>query len=528
MSQADDLTGLVIAGKYELLRLIGWGGMGVIYEARASATLKRCAVKLLLKAELAGDPEVLRRFFREARASGVIQSEHVVAAFDSGIDQTGWPYYVMEYLVGEDLRETLTSLGPLSQTAATKIAFQAALGLAKAHELGIVHRDVKPANLFLVVSDDGEIKVKVLDFGVAKVKMEVFQETTLSVTRTGSILGTPLYMSPEQVRRASSIDASADVWSLGVLLFECLTGEMPWGAVDGFGELIAAILTNEVPMVQNLAPWVKPELAEIVHRAMSRDLAYRYRTAAELCDALRALLPSGARLLQMEIGPPPDSERRTIAPRLSLADTVMWQPTTRPSIPTRPVEGTARRNAIRVATTTAIIASVGATLVWQTAKRTPNANLPATMIQPASSAVPPEKNSQYWLEVEPRDAQVTIDGKMAPVVDGKTRVEGITGATYLIRVSHSGNSAEKRITLTPEGLLPSRIELPPAAKPPDGEATEKDPPRKKQPEKPGDRALRPDPRGSASAGAPAGGTTSEEAPSTIDSAALPSLSPVFK
>ncbi|HEX3851992.1 MAG TPA: serine/threonine-protein kinase, partial [Polyangiaceae bacterium] len=441
--------------KYELLRLLGSGGMGAVYEARVLSTLKLCAVKLLLKAELAGDAEVLRRFFREARACGLIQSQHVVTAFDSGIDQTGWPYYVMEYLVGEDLQETMNSLGPLSQSAATKIVFQAALGLAKAHELDIVHRDVKPANLFLVAADDGEIRVKVLDFGVAKVKMEVFHETTLSVTRTGSILGTPLYMSPEQVRRASSIDASADVWSLGVLLFECLTGHLPWGPVDGFGELIAAILTNQLPMVQDLAPWVRPELAEIVHRAISRDLSYRFRTAGELCDALKALLPNGARLTQMEIGPPPDSERHAVAPRLSLADTVMLQP----SAPARSVRGGARRNLIRAATAIVLIASTVGTVAWQAARRSHLVDPTLARIPHLPSATQPPPNTRFALEILPNDAQVTIDGVAVPIVDGKAYLEGTLGATRVVRVSQAGNSIERQVALTAGGPLPARIEL---------------------------------------------------------------------
>ncbi|HEY5372877.1 MAG TPA: serine/threonine-protein kinase [Polyangiaceae bacterium] len=510
MSSADDLTGIVIAEKYELLRLLGSGGMGAVYEARVLSTLKQCAVKLLLKAELAGDAEVLRRFFREARACGLIQSQHVVTAFDSGIDQTGWPYYVMEYLVGEDLQETLNSLGPLSQTAATKIVFQAALGLAKAHELDIVHRDVKPANLFLVVADDGEIRVKVLDFGVAKVKMEVFHETTLSVTRTGSILGTPLYMSPEQVRRASSIDASADVWSLGVLLFECLTGQLPWGPIDGFGELIAAILTNQLPMVQDLAPWVRPELAEIVQRAISRDLSYRFRTAGELCDALKALLPNGARLTQMEIGPPPDSERRAVAPRLSLADTVMLQPST----PAGSVRGTARVRVIRGGTAILLIASTVGTVMWQFAGRT-HLNTPPLdhTTQTASATQSPPKPARFALEILPNDAQVTIDGVAAPIVEGKAYLEGTLGATRVVRVSRAGNSIERQVALTAGGPLPERIELVAAAAPP---------------VRPKKGINRPPVSASLKAPEPAAEPAPSAAPpASADSSALPPLSPVF-
>jgi serine/threonine protein kinase len=254
LSSSRDLTGALIANKYELLRLIGRGGMGAVYEARNVATLKRCAVKVLLSPELAGDAEVVKRFFREAKASGLIESEHVVAAFDSGIDAADHVYYVMECLHGEDLEQTLGRLGSLNPQAAIKIVLQAAKGLMSAHALDIVHRDVKPANLFLALGPGDEVKVKILDFGVAKVKMEMFNESASSLTHSGSLLGTPLYMSPDQLRRASAIDASADVWSLGVVLFECLTGDLPWGDCDGIGELVTAILTLRLPLIQDQAP----------------------------------------------------------------------------------------------------------------------------------------------------------------------------------------------------------------------------------------------------------------------------------
>lgn len=471
----DDLTGTVIAGKYELLRLIGRGGMGAVYEGSALATLKRCAVKLLLTPELAGDDQVLKRFFREARASGIIQSQHVVTAFDSGVDLAGHPFYVMEYLVGEDLEQALSRLGPLNPTAVTKIAFQAALGLAKAHELGIVHRDVKPANLFLAASDDGEIKVKVLDFGVAKVKMELFNETSPSNTHAGSILGTPLYMSPEQMMRASAIDASADVWSLGVVLFECLTGTLPWGDVDGFGELVAAILATDLPLLQDRAPWVKPELAELTHRAISRDIGHRFPSAGELRDALKALLPDGPRLSQAEIGPPAEAERRSIAPRLSLADTVMLRPTFRPksSEDAARTKGARRFNGASVAlAATALALGTGA---WKFARQA-RVDAPATAgwpIQVASatpvvSSTPGPVPARFQLEVAPAGAAVSVDGVPTSARDGKVELVGQLGATHSVRLTVSGQTVEERVAITAEGLIPPRIALvlaPPSGRP---------------------------------------------------------------
>src|SRR5262245_41262119 len=160
----------IVAQKYELVREIGRGGMGAIWEARNQTTLKRCAVKLLQSTEVASNQEMVKRFFREAQASSVVESEHVVSVFDSGFDvETGHPYLVMEMLSGEDLEHVLKRHGALDPHAAAKIALQAATGLAKAHAQGVVHRDIKPGNLFLSQRDSGELLVKILDFGIAKV-----------------------------------------------------------------------------------------------------------------------------------------------------------------------------------------------------------------------------------------------------------------------------------------------------------------------------------------------------------------------
>jgi serine/threonine protein kinase len=312
----------IVAGRYQLVSLLGRGGMGAVYEARHLRTRKRCAVKLLRAPELSGDGEIVRRFFREARAAGLIECEHVVSALDSGVDESGQAYYVMEYLSGEDLSQALDRLGLLTTSAAIKVAAQAARGLASAHALQIVHRDIKPANLFLAQSLRDEIKVKILDFGVAKVKMEVFEESAGTLTQSGSLVGTLQYMSPAQLRRASTTDETADLWSLGILLYECTTGESPWGEADSIGELVTAILTRPVPSVQERAPWAPARLARIIQRATAQGSQDRFASAKELCDELCALVDGDTTLRASDLVAPSTHERSRRAEPLEVADTV--------------------------------------------------------------------------------------------------------------------------------------------------------------------------------------------------------------
>lgn len=472
MSPVDDLTSEVIGEKYELVRQLGRGGMGAVYEARHVGTLKRCAVKLLLKAELAADAEVHKRFFREARASGLIESEHVVAAYDSGIDALGRVYYVMECLQGEDLAQRLQR-GPLRPSAAIKLALQASTGLASAHALGVVHRDIKPANLFLAAQSNHDLKVKILDFGVAKVKMEVFGESADSYTRGGSLLGTPQYMSPEQMKRASAINESADVWSLGVVMYECLTGKLPWGNVESIGELLAAILTAEVPSAQDQAPWVQPELAAIVSRALSRDLGHRLQNAAELRNALLALT-SDVRLTARDLEPLSDEERSNVAPRIALADTVPIGESSS-NLPvvtsTRAIHAPPRkRSLVAVALAAAAVTTAAA---W--ALRPPPQGVVA-QARPVESPSPvevaatpptvtplpsvPVPTQRLPLRITPRGAAVLVDGRVARVEGGNVIIEGAIGSVHKVRVSHGKQSREERVFITVQGLEPNRLSLP--------------------------------------------------------------------
>jgi eukaryotic-like serine/threonine-protein kinase len=307
-----ELETCLLAGKYRLVRWLGKGAMGVVYEALHVGTQKRCAVKLLLS-EFEDDPDRARRFLLEARAAGVLESDHIVKVFDAGTDSNrGCPYIVMEYLEGEDLAKVLRRLGPLRCVAALKIALQVAMGLAKAHAIDIVHRDIKPANLFLTRGDSGLMVVKILDFGVAKVKPETVGSHFAEASRSGSIAGTPLYMSPEQISmQVARIGPGTDVWSLGVVLWELLTGSAPFSTTDSPHAVLAERITGEqLPNLLDEAPSVWPEVADIVYRALDRDPERRYRNAGELRDALLHVVAGGPHLESSLMVSLPPAERR--------------------------------------------------------------------------------------------------------------------------------------------------------------------------------------------------------------------------
>jgi len=300
------MIGKVIDGKYEIVRLIGQGGMGAVYEAKIGETSatdgaedearRRVAIKLINDEELAQDDVLLARFKREARAAAKVVSPHIVEMLGSGHDEdSGLPFMVMELLDGENALQLLERLGPLPPDLALRIGVQTCLGLAVAHGGGVVHRDIKPANLFLAKGKDGERSVKLLDFGVAKFKMDQALETGgESLTRTGSMLGSPLYMSPEQARGLKTIDHRADIWSLGIVLYQLLTGRQPHEGIDGLGELIITICSEPPPAATKFAPWVSSELVAKVQGALKLSSNDRYQTAEAMGEALRTCLADSA------------------------------------------------------------------------------------------------------------------------------------------------------------------------------------------------------------------------------------------
>jgi serine/threonine protein kinase len=269
------LTGKSLSGRYRVLRLIGKGGMGSVYEVE-EPNGQRLAAKVVSAGMANASPTALERFAREARTASDISSPNVARTIDAGSDEAlGMPYIIMELLHGVELSAVLKKEGALEPQVAVRLVLQAASGVAAAHARGVVHRDIKPANLFLQIDDETEeVTVKVCDFGVAKrtrVNEANNAVSQLSLTRTGGMLGSPMYMSPEQAKNAKAVDERSDVWSLSVVLWEALSGQRLWGGQTSLGELIVAICTEPIPQLEMVASWLPHDLARVVHRGLERD-----------------------------------------------------------------------------------------------------------------------------------------------------------------------------------------------------------------------------------------------------------------
>jgi len=275
----------LVAGKYELLRLIGRGGMGSVWEGRHSSLGTHVAIKFIEK-EYADNEEARKRFDNEARAAAALQSKHAIQIHDHGVTDDGKPYIVMELLIGEPLDKRLERMRVLPLRDTALILQQVCRGLQKAHEHGIVHRDLKPENVFLVKSpDDDEEIAKVLDFGIAKIRTGGADANISNNTRTGAVLGTPFYMSPEQARGLRDIDHRTDLWSLGVIAFKCVTGRLPFEG-ESLGDLLVKICTVPIPIPSQVNPQLPPSFDAWFSRALDRDPNRRFGSAHELAEAL--------------------------------------------------------------------------------------------------------------------------------------------------------------------------------------------------------------------------------------------------
>jgi serine/threonine-protein kinase len=285
--------GVVIASKYEVERVLGAGGMGVVVAARHIQLGRRVAIKFM-RGQAAHDERAVSRCLREARSAVALSSEHVAKVLDVGTLETGEPYMVMEYLAGVDLGQVLRNQGSLGVADAMSMVMQVCEAIAEAHVLGIIHRDLKPSNLFVTTRRDGTQFVKVLDFGISKtVDFNTPPASRENLTASGLVMGSPGYMSPEQLRSAKGVDARSDIWSLGVILYELLTGEAPFTG-ETLGDTFARIISeNPIPIRQRRRD-VPEGLAAVVMRCMERDIDRRIQTVGELAVKLAPFAPPDA------------------------------------------------------------------------------------------------------------------------------------------------------------------------------------------------------------------------------------------
>lgn len=344
-------TGQVIDGKYRVERVIGAGGMGVVVAAAHLKLGTRVALKFLLK-EACASPAAVSRFLREGRALAQISSAHVARVMDVGTLEQGEPYLVLEYLEGSDLGALLKERGQLPIVEAVGYVLQACEAVAEAHANGIIHRDLKPSNLFLARGADGVPLIKVLDFGISKAIGQDAPQTAHAAeadattaaaaqdTSTGALVGSPLYMAPEQIRNARRVDERTDVWGFGVMLYELVCGARPFAGETLAGTLAAVAADPPTPLAE-LRPDVPRELELAVLRCLEKSPDKRYRSVAALAQALEPFAAPGARASVERIQRLLSASSRRVAPAAPIVSTPeeraatvpTWEGKTAPSAP---------------------------------------------------------------------------------------------------------------------------------------------------------------------------------------------------
>ena len=332
----------MLAGKYRVERVLGKGGMGLVIAAKHVQLDEHVAIKLMLP-EMALNPDSVARFVREARAAAKIKNEHVARVSDVGVLENGQPYMVMEYLEGSDLGQVLNTRQRLPVEDAVEYLLQACEAIAEAHAMGIVHRDLKPANLFMIRRRDGAPLIKVLDFGISKVSNAQGQSDG-AMTRTSALMGSPLYMSPEQMTSSRDVDARSDVWALGVILYELISGTTPFNG-ETLPQVCALVMEARVPPLRSRAPEVHPELEQVVHRCLMKDPAARFQDVAALSRALHPFASRRARgsveRITSQFGAPgmqslpPSTDGAPAMTAPGGSTNAAWGETKPPSVPTR-------------------------------------------------------------------------------------------------------------------------------------------------------------------------------------------------
>jgi serine/threonine protein kinase len=474
MSEQAVGVGSELAKKYRVGRLLGEGGMATVFEGEHMRLGQKVAIKVLHE-DLASNVELIARFEREGRALSKLKSRHVVRVFDVDEAPNGVPFLVMERLEGTDLAEELGARGALPIAEAVGYVMQACSAMEEAHAVGIVHRDLKPSNLFLT-TEGGTRIVKVLDFGIA---MDALPEHGARLTETSAVMGTPVYMAPEQFRRTRDVDGRADIWALGATLYEMLTGSPPFsGTANTIG---VAVVTDDFPPIEDSRPDAPAALRAVIARTLEKDPAKRFATMRELADALA---PFGDTVIIA----PRSSPRVSSAEALGRASTrpVMTAPLHAPPPETRPdavkastpapelgAEAAPSRSSSRrrVVLGAAVIAAVaGASALFVATRAPPGAR---TAPGPAASASSAASSSSSPSPFAPTSASVGVVPLVPPPLDAAATASQLAPGDSRLPPPPSTTgvaprtSAGGRPSATQGGGPPSAK---PSAKPPTGNA----------------------------------------------------------
>jgi serine/threonine protein kinase len=481
LTEMDELglVGKKLDGRYLVKRLIGKGGMGNVYEVRADNG-EQLAAKVVSAGAHGASPATLQRFAREAKASSAINSLNVVRTVDAGCDDAlGFPYIIMELLHGVDLSSVMKREGALAPEVAVRLLLQAARGVAAAHARGVVHRDLKPANLFLQeIAQSSEIVVKVCDFGVAKRISGMGVSTgAQSLTRPGGMLGSPMYMSPEQARNAKLVDERTDVWSLSVVLWELLSGQRLWGGQRSLGELIVAICTEPIQRLEAAAPWVPRELARVVHQGLERDPQRRTPSVRALSESLETFSGQSGRVVMSQLTGLSEAQRGELSLKVDLSESAARRVADlgkkldkKPSVraqevgPTSTIRGSAHERAVERGGSSRsamlAVALLSAAVAGGSAYYFARGSNPPPPVTPAAPLPLPLISAS--VAIEPPEAQASTSQGPLPVVGGTSTLRGRPGETLQVTLQHQGTTKTFAVSLGSDGIAsPSRLVLSP-------------------------------------------------------------------